>query len=142
MHSLSIVLGSLLCPNFQVFFPGDLKHTRCILVLFYKMLINRIFLRSRTGANPLPCETADTSTEYIYDVSKLVGMGKTPVFSSLRLAFLVKPVPPSHPPKGRCRPVAFYFFLHPSLSGNAVAPLHLGYSLHKLCLAARDVLLG
>lgn len=68
-------------------------------MLFYKMLINRIFLRSRTGANPLPCETADTSTEYIYDVSKLVGMGKTPVFSSLRLAFLVKPVPPSHPQK-------------------------------------------
>lgn len=53
------------------------------------MLVNRISLRSRAGPDLLHCEAADSNFR-VYNLSKLVEMGKIWVFSSLRSPFLVK----------------------------------------------------
>lgn len=105
------------------------------------MLVNRISLRSRAGPDLLHCEAADGNFG-VYDLLKLVEMGKIWVFSSLRSPFLVKI--PFFPPKEDVDPLDFISFYIPVLctSGNPIASLCFIHSVCKRGIVPLAMLLG
>lgn len=114
---------------------------RYILVLLYKMLINRISLRSRAGPDPLRCEAAEGNFR-VYDPSKLVEMGEIRVFSSLRSPFLVKiPFPLQKENVDPLDFISFYLSLS-CRSGNPPASPYFPHSCCKLGVAPLGARLG